>query len=190
MRKLVAVSLFVFAVALASFGQEYKIDPAHSSATFKVKHLLVSTVPGRFSDLDGTIVYDEKDPSKSKVEAVIKTATVNTDNSSRDADLKDNYFEIAKYPEMKFTSTKVEKKGDQWVATGPLTIKDVTKTVEIPFEVVKADTKFGPALGASATFKVNRNDYHVAKASFADNGSVVGNDITIELNIEAHPPKK
>jgi len=189
MKKLSSALLFLAFAATLSFGQEYKIDPVHSSATFKVKHLTVSTVTGRFSDISGTINYDENDPSKSKVEATIKTATVNTDNSSRDGDLKQNYFEVEKYPEMKFSSTKVEKRGDQWVATGPLTIKDVTKTVEIPFEVGKADTKMGPKLGASATFKINRHDYHVEKSSVVDNGAVVGNDITIELNVEGNPPK-
>jgi polyisoprenoid-binding protein YceI len=123
------------------------------------------------------------------VEAVIKTSSVNTDNNMRDGDLKGNYFEVEKYPDMKFTSTKVEKRGDQWVATGPLTIKDVTKTVEIPFEVTQANTQFGPTVGASSDFKVNRNDYHVAKAGIADNGATVGNEISIELNVEAHQPK-
>ena len=192
MRKVSSVVLLVIAAAALSFGQaqEYKIDPVHSSATFKVKHLLVSTVVGRFTDVQGTIWYDANDPSKSKVEAVIKTASVNTDNSYRDGDLKDNYFEVAKYPEMKFSSTKVEKRGDQWVATGPLTIKDVTKTVEIPFDLTVATTPmFGPSVGAGADFKINRNDYHVAKASVVDNGATVGTDIAIELNVEAHQPK-
>ncbi len=189
MKKATLSLLCLVAGTVLSFGQEFKIDPVHSSAIFKVKHLMVSTVVGRFADVGGTITYDESDPSKSKVEATIKTATVNTDNSMRDGDLKNNYLEVSKFPEMKFVSTKVEKRGDQWVATGPLTIKDVTKTVEIPFEVAKADTKMGPRLGVSATFKVNRNDYHVAKSGPIDNGAVVGNDITIELNVEADPPK-
>jgi len=192
MRKLSSVVLLVIAAATLSFAQaqQYKIDPVHSSATFKVKHMLVSTVVGRFSDVEGTIWYDANDPSKSKVEAVIKTASVNTDNSYRDGDLKQNYLEVEKYPEMKFTSTKVEKRGDQWVATGQLTIKDVTKTVELPFDLTAATNQmFGPSLGVSTDFKVNRNDYHVAKASVVDNGATVGNDISIELNVEAHQPK-
>jgi len=189
MKKITSALLFLIATAALSFGQQYTIDPVHSSATFKVKHLTVSTVTGRFGDVNGTITYDASDPSKSKVEATIKTATVNTDNSMRDGDLKQNYLEVEKYPEMKFSSSKVEKRGDQWVATGNLTIKDVTKTVEIPFDVATADTKMGPKLGASATFKINRNDFHVAKASMIDNGAVVGSDITIELNVEGNPPK-
>jgi polyisoprenoid-binding protein YceI len=191
MKKIAAVMLLVVAAAALSFAQakEYKIDPVHSSATFKVRHMLVSTVVGRFTDVEGTIAYDEKDPSKCKVDAVIKTSSVNTDSNMRDGDLKSNYFEVDKYPEMKFTSTKVEKRGDQWVATGPLTIKDVTKTVEIPFELTAANTRMGPAVGVSADFKVNRNDYHVAKAGPIDNGATVGNDISIELNVEAHQPK-
>ncbi len=191
MRKVSLVTFLMLVSALAAYSQvqEFKIDPVHSSAQFKVKHMLVSTVVGRFTDINGTITYDAQDPTKSKVEAVIKTASVNTDNSMRDGDLKNNYFQVEKYPEMKFTSTKIEKRGDQWVATGPLTIKDVTKNVEIPFEVTVATSQRGPALGASATFKVNRNDYHVAKAGITDNGATVGNDITIELNVEGHPAK-
>ena len=188
MKKAAIAILFLIATTKLSFGQEFKIDPVHSSATFKVKHLTVSTVVGRFNEISGTVIFDESVPAKSKVEATIKTATVSTENSMRDSDLKENYLEVAKYPEMKFSSTRVEKRGDQWVAIGPLTIKDVTKTVELPFEVAKADTKMGLRLGVSSTFKINRNDYHVSKASFADNGAVVGNEITIELNVEADPP--
>ncbi|HET9695834.1 MAG TPA: YceI family protein [Terriglobales bacterium] len=192
MRKTSVVTFLVLlsALAVTAQAQQFDIDPVHSSATFKVRHMLVSTVVGRFSDVSGTINYDDKDPSKSSVTATIKTASVNTDNSSRDGDLKNNYFEVQKYPEMTFKSTKIEKRGDQWVASGPLTIKDVTKNVEIPFELTIADMpRGGKALGASANFKVNRNDYHVAKGSVVDNGATVGNDISIELNIEAHPPK-
>lgn len=191
MRKVSVVTFLMLLSALAAYSQtqEFQIDPVHSSSTFKVRHMMVSTVVGRFSDLSGTITYDEKNPSNSKVEASIKTGSVNTDSSMRDGDLKKNYFEVDKYPEMTFKSTKVEKRGDQWVASGPLTIKDVTKNVEIPFELTVVQTPRGPAVGASGMFKVNRNDFHVAKSGMADNGAVVGNDITIELNIEAHPPK-
>jgi polyisoprenoid-binding protein YceI len=191
MRKVSVVSflMLVSVLATSSQAQQFNIDPVHSSAAFKVRHMLVSNVVGRFSDMSGTITYDAQDPTKSKVEAVIKTASVNTDNTMRDGDLKNNFFEVEKYPEMKFSSTKVEKRGDQWVATGPLTIKDVTKTVEIPFDLTVANSQHGPALGASATFKINRNDYHVAKSGVTDNGATVGNDITVELNIEGHPPK-
>jgi polyisoprenoid-binding protein YceI len=191
MRKVSLVSFLMLVSALAAYSQtqEFKIDPVHSSAVFKVRHMLVSTVVGRFTDISGTLWYDAQDPTKSKVEAIIKTASVNTDNSMRDGDLKNNYFEVEKFPEMTFKSTKVEKRGDQWVATGPLNIKDVTKTLEIPFDVTVATSQRGPAIGASATIKVNRNDYHVAKASVVDNGATVGNDIIIELNVEGHPAK-
>jgi polyisoprenoid-binding protein YceI len=191
MRKVSLVSFLMLLSALAAYSQtqEFKIDPVHSSAIFKVRHMMVSTVVGRFTDVNGTVTYDAQDPTKCQVEAIIKTASVNTDNNMRDGDLKNNYLETDKFPEMTFKSAKVEKRGDQWIATGPLSIKDVTKTVEIPFDLTVVNTPRGPALGASATFKVNRNDYHVAKASFVDNGATVGNDITIELNVEAHPPK-
>ncbi len=191
MRKRSIVSFLMLLSALAAYSQaqEYKIDAVHSSAAFKVRHMLVSTVVGRFTDVSGTIWYDAQDPAKSKVEATIKTASINTDSAGRDGDLKDNFFEVSKYPEMTFKSTKVEKKGDQWVVTGALTIKDVTKTVELPFDLTAANTGHGPALGASTSFKINRNDYHVVKAGMTDNGATVGNEITVELNIEAHGAK-
>ncbi|HWR14616.1 MAG TPA: YceI family protein [Terriglobales bacterium] len=190
MRKVSVVSFLVLLSALVAVAQaqEFKVDPVHSSAQFKVKHLMVSTVVGRFTDLAGTILYDAQDPAKSRVEAVVKTASIDTENATRDKDLRDNYFEVTKYPEMTFKSTKVEKRGDQWVAIGPLTIKDVTKNIEVPFEVNAVDSPRGKILGASATFKVNRHDYHVNKGGVIDNGAVVGSDIAIELNVEARPP--
>ena len=102
---------FVLLVTAQLFGaDEFTIDPVHSSANFAVKHLMISNVHGRFSDVSGTIIYDEKDPSKSSVLAIIKTASVNTDNQSRDKHLRSaDFFETDKYPEIRFQSTKRSK---------------------------------------------------------------------------------
>ena len=186
MRSLFAVPVLVSALFAAD---TYKIDPAHSSANFSVRHMLISNVPGRFSDVSGAIVYDEQDVTKSSVEAVVKTASVNTDNANRDRDLRSpNFFDVEKYPEMTFKSQRVEKRGDQLVAIGTLTIKDVSKQVELPFELSKAKTPMGIAIGVSASIKINRQDYGVAYNRLMEGGgAVVGNDVKIDLNVEARP---
>src|SRR5215472_9808341 len=115
----------VFAAALAAltsaaaFAGDYKIDPAHSSLEFSVRHLGISNVHGKFTDFAGVISYDEKDPSKSSVKVTVKTASINTGNDSRDKDLRsDRFFDVTKYPEITFESTSVKKNGDEWVAIG------------------------------------------------------------------------
>jgi polyisoprenoid-binding protein YceI len=116
---------------------------------------------------------------------VIKTASVNTDNATRDKHLNTpDFFDTAKYPEIKFQSTSIRKVGgDKYVAVGNLTIKDVTKQVEIPFTLAAGrGAKGEPRLGVEGTLGINRFDYHV---SFDPTGMVVSKDINIELSAEA-----
>lgn len=161
----------------------FTIDPAHSSANFAVKHLMISTVRGRFSDVSGTITYDEKDPAKSSVLAVIKTASVNTDNQTRDRDLRSaNFFETDKYPEMRFQSTKVERIGDQLQVTGNLTMKGVTRQITLPITLVRVEVKGKTRLGIETSTTLNRFDYNV---SFDSSGTTVGKEIKIDISVEA-----
>jgi polyisoprenoid-binding protein YceI len=164
-------------------GDEYKIDPVHSTVGFAVRHLAVSTVHGRFNDFSGSIIFDEKDPSKSSVDVVIKTASINTDNNMRDNDLRSaNYLDTTKYPELTFKSKSVEKKGDGYVAHGTLTIHGVSKDVDLPFMLTgPISIKGAKALGAEAGLPINRQDYGVTGG-----GAMVGNDIKIEISVEAH----
>src|SRR5947209_12109821 len=184
--------LATFAVAFALVGaaiaaDEYKIDPVHSSANFSIKHMGVSTVRGRFSNVSGTITFDEANPVNSKVVADIKTDSISTDNEHRDADLKGpNYFDVQKYPDIKFESTKVEKRGNQWVAIGNFTIKDVTKQIELPFELNKATSPRGDVLGISASTQIDRMQYHV---DWNKVPGMVGTDVKIEIDVEAHKPQ-
>lgn len=180
------VALAVLAFASAALGADvYTIDGAHSSATFSVRHLKISTVPGRFSDISGTITYDEKDVTKSSVEAHIKTASISTDNSMRDKDLKSaNYFDVEKFPEITFKSTKIEKRGDQLVAIGDFTMHGVTKQIELPFEVNKATMRGQTVIGATAETKLSRKDYGITSG-----GMMVDDDVKIALSVEAHPEK-
>src|SRR3569833_587646 len=115
MRKIFAIAALAESLLGSAFGvDEYKIDPNHSSANFAVKHMMVSTVNGRFTNVEGTINYDPSDVTSSTVKAVSKSSTVTTDNGSRDNHLKSaDFFDVAKYPEIKFESTKIEKRGEQ-----------------------------------------------------------------------------
>jgi polyisoprenoid-binding protein YceI len=181
--------LLVLLSGMTLAAEEYKIDPGHSSATFTVRHLMISNVPGRFSNVTGTIVYDENDLGKSSVKATIPASSINTDNEGRDKHLKSgDFFDVEKFPEMTFVSKRIEKRGDQLVAIGDLTIKDVTKQVELPFEVVKAKTPHGVAIGATGWTKINRKDYNILWSRTMDGGgAVVGDEVKIEFSVEAKP---
>jgi polyisoprenoid-binding protein YceI len=175
--------------SLAFAAEEYQIDPVHSSATFTVRHMVISNVAGRFGNVSGTIVYDEKNPQNSSVNAVIKTATINTDNTSRDNDLKGpNFFDVEKYPDITFKSKKIEKRGDQWVAIGTLTMKDVSKDIELPFDLATLKTARGTRIGVTTSTKLNRQDYHLSfNKTLESGGLVVGDDVRIEISLEATP---
>lgn len=181
-------TLFVVAIVLFTlpmFAQDFRIDPNHSSANFAVKHLLVSTVRGRFAGgVTGTIHLDSKDITKSSVTADIKTETVDTDNSSRDKDLRSaNFFDVEKYPEIKFQSTSIQHRGDDYVAVGNLTIKDVTKQVELPFTLTQAEARGKKKLGIEASLTINRLEYHV---DYDSTGTTVSKEVKIEIDLEAN----
>ena len=177
--------------ASALAADEYKIDPVHSTVGFNVKHMMVSTVHGRFNDFSGQILYDDKDPSKSSVKVTIKAASINTDNTGRDTDLRSpNFLDVDKFPEITFQSKSVEKKGDAYVAHGTLTIHGVAKDVDLPFSLNgPLTTPRGKVLGADAGLTINRMDYGVSWSRSLDGGGmVVSNDVKIELNVEARTP--
>jgi len=176
-------------LATAAFADDYKIDGRHSKATFKVRHMLISNVDGRFGDVSGTIQFDPNDPSKCSVTATIKTASISTDNPDRDKHLSSpDFFDVAKYPEITFKSKRVEKRGNQWVAIGDLTMKDVTKQVEIPFEINTVKDHGMTRIGAVGSLTINRQDYHVSwNHAIEGGGVVVSDEVKIDLNVEATP---
>ncbi len=170
--------------SLALAADTYTIDGAHSSAAFAVKHLGLSTVHGRFTDVSGTILFDAQAPEKSSVTAVIKSDSLTTDNTQRDKHLRSpEFFDTAEYPEIRFQSTSIRKDGDGYVAVGMLTIRDVSKQVEIPFTLAQGKGPKGESrLGVEAALKLNRFDYHV---NWDSTGTLVGKEPKIELNVEA-----
>lgn len=189
MRRLSWCWLAVLALSSSAWAaDEYKIDPVHSRVGFAVKHMVINTVHGRFTDFNGAILYDDKDPSKSSVAVAIKTASINTDNTGRDNDLRSpNFLEVEKFPEITFKSKSVEKKGNGFVAHGTLTIKGVAKDVDLGFTLGgPIDTGRGKLLGAEAGLTINRQDYGVAwSRTMAGGELIVANDVVIEINVEA-----
>lgn len=191
---LLTVVLSLLMVSFAFSGEKYQLDAAHSSASFFVKHLVISKTKGSFNDLVGTFVVDEEDITNSSVDVTIKTASVDTDDEKRDNHLKSaDFFDVEKYPEIKFKSTKIAKTEDGYVLTGNLTIKDVTKEVSFPFEFngFINDPWGNKRFGAEATLAIDRQDYNVKWNKTLDNGGlVVGNEVKIELHVEGIKAKE
>lgn len=168
----------------------WKIDPAHSRAEFKVKHMMISNVKGNFSRLSGTLIEDTTDLKLSQVEAAIDISSISTGDEQRDAHLKSaDFFHHEEHPAMTFKSTKVEKKGDgEYAVTGDLTLRGVTKpltfAVEGPSNPGK-DPWGNMRIGLSATAKINRKDFDLTWNTALETGGIlVGEDVQISLDVQ------
>ncbi len=170
----------------------YKCDPMHSTIGFRVKHLGLVEVPGYFRDFTGTINYDAKDVTKSSVEFSAKTTSVDTGVAPRDKHLRTaDFFDVEKFPEMTFKSTKIEKKGKQWMVTGDFMLKGVTKQISFPFNVagfLPGDK--GTRMGATAETTINRRDFGVNYGTNLPNGvPMLSDNIAVILQLECAMPK-
>ena len=169
-------------------GGTYRIDPAHSSINFSVRHMMITDVRGRFTDFSGTIRYDDRDITRSSVEFTARVASINTDVERRDTHLRSaDYFDAERYPEMTFRSTRIERRGnEQFVATGDFTLRGVTRQITIPFTLrgAVADPR-GARFGIEANTTINRQDFGVAWSRPAPGGGlVVANEVAITLLLE------
>ena len=186
---LTLASLTVIPMSGALAADKYVLDASHTSAGFAVKHMVISTVKGGFADVAGFILYDEKDITNSSVEVTIKTASINTNNEKRDNHLRSSdFFDAEKYPDITFKSKAINKTDDGFELMGILTIKDISKEVAFPFEITgKLTDPWGSVrIGAEATLKIGRQDYGLTWSKALETGGlVVGNDIKIELSVEA-----
>jgi len=167
----------------------WKIDPAHTSAHFTVKHMMVSNVRGDFSKVSGTANYDGKNFDNSSVLAVIDASTVNTNEPNRDQHLKSaDFFDVAKYPTISFKSTSVESQPNGFKIIGDLTIHGITKTVTLEAESLPPAIKdpYGNLrTGTEARTKINRKDFGLAFDKMLDNGgALVGDDVDITIDVE------
>ena len=166
----------------------YNIDPAHSSAQFTVRHMMITNVHGSFSAVAGTVVFDPDDPSKCSIEGAIDATTVNTQEAQRDTHLKSaDFLDVEKYPTITFKSTKVETDGDDYRVTGDLTIHGVTKSVVLEVDAPSGEAKdpWGNwRIGTSARTKIKRSDFGLDfNAVLETGGFLVGDDLKIEIDV-------
>jgi polyisoprenoid-binding protein YceI len=187
---LVLTTIGALWIPASASATTWELDPAHSGVEFSVRHMMVSTVKGRFEKIKGTVELDDKDVTKSTVEVTIDLASVNTNEPKRDTHLKSpDFFDVAKFPTATFKSTKIQKAGkNKLKVTGDLNLHGVTKPVvlevEGPTDAFK--TPFGTTVrGVHATGKIDRKDFEIGWNKVLDNGGVVvGNEVSLELNAE------
>jgi polyisoprenoid-binding protein YceI len=168
----------------------WNIDPAHSHAEFKVRHMMISNVKGSFSGLTGTLTLDDANPAGSSVTASIPVATLTTGDANRDGHLKSpDFFNADQFPALTFKSLTVDRvEGGQYTVSGELTIHGVTKTVTFDVEGPTAPGKDpwgNTRIGISATAKVNRNDFGLTWNSPLETGGVlVGEEVHLTLEVQ------
>jgi polyisoprenoid-binding protein YceI len=166
----------------------WDIDPVHSQIGFMARHLMVSKVRGKFDKFEGQIVTAD-DALRSSATATIDATSFDTGNDQRNGDVKsENFLDVASYPTLTFRSTSVRRDGEQFIAEGELTIKGVTRPVELAVEVngIGPDPYGGTRLGLSAIGEINRNDYGISFNMVLPTGGVMISDkIQLEIEVEA-----
>ena len=168
----------------------WNVDPVHSNASFKVKHMMISNVKGEFKIVSGSLKLDGTDLSKSQVEATVDGTSINTGEPQRDAHLKSaDFFDVEKYATLNFKSTRVTNKGKGWLeVAGDLTIHGVTRNAVFEVEGPSAPAKDpwgNTRIGLSATTRINRKDYGLTWNSALETGGVlVGEEVSITLDVQ------
>ncbi len=191
MKRSLLILIAVLGFAAAGFAQAgtWQIDPAHSAAQFSVRHLMISNVKGAFTKVSGTVQYDPADLTKTAVDTVIDASSVDTRVEARDNDLRSaNFFDVAKYPTLTFRSKRAEAPGGKLRLIGDLTIHGVTKEVILQVEDITPpvkDARGAMHVGATASTKISRKDYGLLYNRVVEGSAVVGDEISITIDIEA-----
>jgi polyisoprenoid-binding protein YceI len=166
----------------------WTIDSSHTQAEFAVRHLMISTVKGRFADVQGVVHTDESDPSRSRVEVTIAVPSIDTREPQRDAHLRSaDFFDADSFPNITFRSTRVAGSGDRFTVTGDLTIRGTTRPVvlDVIAEGRVTDPWGGERAGFSATTKIKRSDFGLTWNQLLEAGGVaVGDDVKISIDAE------
>lgn len=190
MRSLAAALAFSL-VSLTAFAEpvDYTLDMSHSSIGFKVPHLVVSSVSGRFKEVNGAVIkIDDQDLTKSQVSIDIKVDSISTDETKRDEHLKSpDFFDSKKYPSIKFTSKKITKAGKGYKLLGELTIRDKTLPVTLDAQVsAPVKTPWGKQVRAiKLTGKINRTAFGLTYSKALETGGlVVGEEVTLDIEAE------
>ena len=167
----------------------WNVDAAHTHVAFAVRHLMITTVRGRFGDVQGTVVTDDADATRSEVDVTIAAGSIDTREAQRDAHLRSaDFFDVEKFPALTFKSTRVtDVHGDRFKLVGDLTMRGVTKevTLDVSAEGRGKDPWGGERAGYSATTKVNRSDFGLTWNQVLETGGIaVGDEIKISLDLE------
>ncbi len=184
---LLLLSVTIVAQDPATKNNSFPIDGGHSTVGFSVPILGgLSKVRGKFTDFTITLNHDQKNITKSSVNVVIKTTSVDTGIEGRDRHLRTaDFFDVEKFPEITFQSTRIEKKGKQFIAHGPLTMHGVTKEIALPFTVngpVETPDKTKQQFGYSSTIVLNRRDFGINYTN-KQNAAFIGDNITVEIDL-------
>lgn len=179
-------ALLLTGVSAFAQNPNWTIDPNHTQTNFEIRHMGVSNVRGSISGISGTVVWDEKNPSKSSVEATINTTTVSTNNEKRDTHLKSaDFFNVEKFPTMTFKSTSVKNTSGKLQIVGDLTLAGVTKSVTLDVDGPTAPQKGQGGkmvTGFSATGTLKRSDFNFG-SKFGS--PVLGDDVKFTIDVEA-----
>jgi len=167
----------------------WEMDPAHSSASFSIRHMMIAKVHGGFTKLSGQLRFDRNEPTKGSVEAVIDASSIDTREPKRDEHLRSaDFFDVQKYPTLTFKSREVFPEKDGYQVVGDLTMHGVTKEVTLEVEGLDAEIKdpWGNLkIAATATTKIKRKDFGLNwNAALEAGGVLVGDDVTITLDIQ------
>jgi len=167
---------------------KWLIDPTHSEVHFKVKHLVISTVSGTFKTFDGSLESENEDFQDSSIEFTLDVNSIDTNQEQRDVHLKSaDFFDVEKFPKISFKSTTFVKDGEDYVLTGDLTIKDVTKQVKLNVEYGGVATDFygNDKAGFEVAGKISRKEFGLTWEGITEAGAiVVGDDIKLQMNIQ------
>ena len=173
----------------AATRTEWKLDPSHTLVEFSAKHLMITTVKGRITDVEGSIFIDEQEPTNSTVEAALKAASIDSRTEQRDQHLRSaDFLDVEKYPDIRFRSKRIEGTKDEFKLIGDLTIRDVTKEValDVRFEGRTKDPWGGERVGFSASGKIDRREFGLTWNVLLETGGLtVGNEIKINIEVEA-----
>lgn len=167
---------------------QWSIDPSHSHVEFSVRHLMIATVKGRFAEVQGTVVIDEADPTRSEIDVTIAAASVDTRVTQRDEHLRSaDFFNVEKFPSLTFKSRRIERDGDDLKLVGDLTIRGVTRevTLDVTEHGRQTDPWGGLRAGFEATGKIKRSDFGLTWNQALEAGGVaVGDDVKLAIDVE------
>jgi polyisoprenoid-binding protein YceI len=184
-------ALFLLFASITALAQTstWTVDPNHTAAHFTVRHMGLSNVTGTFDKVSGSAQMDDKDFTKSSVDAVIDVASVDTRVEGRDKDLRsDHFFDVAKYPTMEFKSKRIEKQGDGYKLIGDLTMHGVTKEVTLNMDQpsgIITDQRGNSHRGFSASTSINRKDWGLTYNNLLQSGeAVISDNVKIQIDVE------